>query len=119
MTAVAADTPAAAETAIAADTPAPAPDDQAPAAPAPEDQAFNAWSLLEGISAEKTAVAADTPGPAPAAQAPAAAAPASADLFDIATPPVVSRVRGEWQEDKYRSCGEAVPLNSPHAWKLF
>ena len=86
MTAVAADTPAAAETAIAADTPAPAPDDQAPAATTQARQAFNPWSLLEGVSAEKTAVAADTPGPAPAAQAPAAAAPASADAFDIATP---------------------------------
>ena len=53
MTAVAADTPAAAETAIAADTPAPAPDDQAPAATTQARQAFNVWSLLEGISAEK------------------------------------------------------------------
>ena len=85
MTAVAAGTPAAAETAIAADTPAPAPDDQAPAATAQARQTLNALSLLEGMSAEKTAVAADTPGPAPAAQAPTAAAPASADLFDVAT----------------------------------
>ena len=107
MTAVAVDTPAAAETAIAVDTPA----------PAGRSSTFNVWNLLERFSAEKTAVAADTPGPALAAQAPAAAAPALADLLDIATPPVVSRVRGEGQEEKGRSCGEAVPVNNPNAWE--